>query len=485
MWHLLRIAMSFLLVTCVFSSCEKDEDLIPKNQLEETDIYAETYHREVMDTYMMLLHLMNTVVQEAARKPQLYFLSDALGDTRMDCPESSVVGVNYPKIMTLNFDNCDNAGITYDGTVEIVFTAPLGSSSNTVDDEIIITLPNDVSVNGYEISLGRTNSITLDQDNGFKYNFMVNGGITSMKNGVTTQLPDMTMGSFGTSFDPATDDVNNPVSFLDNPFTVGLKATNVSCVNRNGDILASFCTSTPSGTPLNLEPYLCSCPTSGILNIADGSCEEEAATSSYDFGFTSRGSDPDCNNDVREITLIEFISYEGEVAPVEGIAVDLNSMDIGVMESNNTGGTPVGHSLQLSGTGVDGQPFNGFTWMEPSPASCGSLNAGQAIPRSFSADQPWINEIHYDNIGNDVGEFIEIAGPAGLSLDGYFIELYDGATGEVYENIELDGMITDEGAGYGAVCVPLDDNFLNNDNVGLALYRQNSVDVAFCDGIVL
>ena len=41
--------------------------------------------------------------------------------------------------------------------------------------------------------------------------------------------------------------------------------------------------------------------------------------------------------------------------------------------------------------------------------------------------EPWINEFHYDNDGTDVGEFIEIAGPAGLNLSAYTIYTYDGS----------------------------------------------------------
>lgn len=42
-------------------------------------------------------------------------------------------------------------------------------------------------------------------------------------------------------------------------------------------------------------------------------------------------------------------------------------------------------------------------------------------------DIVFINEIHYDNIGSDVGEFVEVAGPAGTSLTGWSIVLYNGA----------------------------------------------------------
>ena len=45
----------------------------------------------------------------------------------------------------------------------------------------------------------------------------------------------------------------------------------------------------------------------------------------------------------------------------------------------------------------------------------------------------FINEIHYDNSGTDVNEFIEIAGPAGTNLAEYSIVLYNGSGGAVYD----------------------------------------------------
>src|SRR5688572_25471932 len=37
-----------------------------------------------------------------------------------------------------------------------------------------------------------------------------------------------------------------------------------------------------------------------------------------------------------------------------------------------------------------------------------------------------ISEFHYDNTGTDAGEAIEISGPAGTSLSGYQVVLYNG-----------------------------------------------------------
>lgn len=62
----------------------------------------------------------------------------------------------------------------------------------------------------------------------------------------------------------------------------------------------------------------------------------------------------------------------------------------------------------------------------------------------------WINEFHYDNIGADTGEFIEVAGTAGVDLTGYTLFLTRGDTGNVYRTINLSGNIPDDGSGFGA-----------------------------------
>lgn len=64
----------------------------------------------------------------------------------------------------------------------------------------------------------------------------------------------------------------------------------------------------------------------------------------------------------------------------------------------------------------------------------------------------WINEFHYDNAGTDTGEFIEIAGPAGLDLSSYSIELYNGSSGDTYGlPINLSGVIPNLSNGIGTI----------------------------------
>ena len=63
----------------------------------------------------------------------------------------------------------------------------------------------------------------------------------------------------------------------------------------------------------------------------------------------------------------------------------------------------------------------------------------------------FISEFHYDNTGADIGEFVEVTGPADTDLTGWSIVLYNGNGGAQYSTINLAGMIDDEGSGIGAV----------------------------------
>lgn len=63
----------------------------------------------------------------------------------------------------------------------------------------------------------------------------------------------------------------------------------------------------------------------------------------------------------------------------------------------------------------------------------------------------WINELHYDNVGTDVNEFVEVAGPAGDRLNGWMLIAYDGATGAAYARIRLGGEFPNQQNGIGTL----------------------------------
>lgn len=68
----------------------------------------------------------------------------------------------------------------------------------------------------------------------------------------------------------------------------------------------------------------------------------------------------------------------------------------------------------------------------------------------------FISEIHYDDIGTDTLEGVEISGPAGTNLACYSIELYNGSSNALYATTPLSGSIDNEaGTGYGAVWIPI------------------------------
>ncbi|WP_170109055.1 ExeM/NucH family extracellular endonuclease [Neorhizobium huautlense] len=53
---------------------------------------------------------------------------------------------------------------------------------------------------------------------------------------------------------------------------------------------------------------------------------------------------------------------------------------------------------------------------------------------------PRINEIHYDNVGTDTGEFIEVRVAAGADVSGLLVELYNGNGGSTYGSTAVSGL---------------------------------------------
>jgi predicted extracellular nuclease len=96
--------------------------------------------------------------------------------------------------------------------------------------------------------------------------------------------------------------------------------------------------------------------------------------------------------------------------------------------------------------------------------------------RAQSDPAVFINEIHYDNTGTDTGEFVEIAGPAGTSLTGYSIVLYNGAGGGIYDTDALSGVIPDQQNGFGTVSLSYPSNGIQNGSPdGIALVKNGEI----------
>lgn len=71
--------------------------------------------------------------------------------------------------------------------------------------------------------------------------------------------------------------------------------------------------------------------------------------------------------------LIELISYEGTLVGTDGPALGKTSVDVGVEEGEST---PLGHSLQLAGTGYRAEHF---TWQNPLSNTQDAVNTNQTF----------------------------------------------------------------------------------------------------------
>ena len=99
---------------------------------------------------------------------------------------------------------------------------------------------------------------------------------------------------------------------------------------------------------------------------------------------------------------------------------------------------------------------------------------------SVGASSAWINEFHYDNASGDVGEFVEVAGTAGLDLTGWSLVFYNGSNGTAYRTESLSGTIANQSNGFGFVVVNLPTNGIQNGQPdGIALVDDNGNVVEF------
>ncbi|MEL7359054.1 MAG: ExeM/NucH family extracellular endonuclease [Cyanobacteria bacterium J06560_6] len=170
--------------------------------------------------------------------------------------------------------------------------------------------------------------------------------------------------------------------------------------------------------------------------------------------------------------VVEFLSYEGSFTAVGGPADGQTSLDIGVSE---VGSTPVGESLQRTGTGAGAADF---AFVAPAANTSGSVNTGQTFTGETTPDNVFISEIHYDNEGADTGEFIEVTGDAGVDLTGYSLVLYNGNGRAPYETVSLNGTFTDELNGLGAIAFSIP-GIQNGSPDGVALVAPDNSVLAF------
>lgn len=90
----------------------------------------------------------------------------------------------------------------------------------------------------------------------------------------------------------------------------------------------------------------------------------------------------------------------------------------------------------------------------------------------------FINEFHYDNDGTDTNEKVEVVAPAGTSLTGWTVALYNGSGGARYATLNLSGTIADQCGGHGTAVVTAT-GMQNGAPDGLALVNASGAVVQF------
>lgn len=168
--------------------------------------------------------------------------------------------------------------------------------------------------------------------------------------------------------------------------------------------------------------------------------------------------------------VVELLSYEGQLTASIGPAAGMTSVDVGVTQGSST---PVGASLQRMGDG---------TWRSLDANTFGACNdgGGTTEPPPVELPEVRLTELHYDNVGTDVGEALEIEGPAGTDLTGWQVVLYNGSTGAAYATRALAGTLPNTCSGRGVTVLRFEqDGIQNGGSDGIALVGATGAVVEF------
>lgn len=116
-------------------------------------------------------------------------------------------------------------------------------------------------------------------------------------------------------------------------------------------------------------------------------------------------------------------------------------------------------------------------WSVGALALAGALAVGPMVADAAPDSTVFVNEVHYDNAGTDVDEFIEVAAPAGTDLTGWSLVLYNGSGGAPYDTQDLSGTVADQQGGYGTVTVDYPSNGIQNGAPdGIALVHNGALE---------
>jgi DNA/RNA endonuclease G (NUC1) len=159
-----------------------------------------------------------------------------------------------------------------------------------------------------------------------------------------------------------------------------------------------------------------------------------------------------------------------------GTALDINSQPINGTAFTWTSSNALVASV--SATGVATALGEGDTTIVATATNgvAGSATLHVSTPTTLPPSDFHINEIHYDNLGTDVGEAIEIEGPAGADVTGFSIVLFNGdpASGAAYNTQLLNGLLPTSCGNRNLWTVPYPSNGIQNGSPdGIALVNSS------------
>ena len=173
--------------------------------------------------------------------------------------------------------------------------------------------------------------------------------------------------------------------------------------------------------------------------------------------------------DIGDTLSLSATALDAGGQPVAGASLSWTSSAPDVASVSSTG---VVTGLAAGDTTISAAAANGVTG-----TSAVHVNAG-GIPPSTSPVR--INEIHYDNLGTDSNEAIEVEGPAGTDLSGYTLVLYNGTSGLAYNTQPLSGALPASCGARGVAFVSYpQDGLQNGPSDGIALIDNTGALVEF------
>ena len=240
----------------------------------------------------------------------------------------------------------------------------------------------------------------------------------------------------------------------------------------------------------------------GVFTATNGPAKDSVST---DIGVAQNGSD------AVGISLQRSGNGSWSLAPSTFGACNGNEMPVPVAVVASVTVTPTDVSIVKNATAqftaaafdAQGGPISGvaFVWSSTGPASVNenglatgteagdasivatapngvsglaTLHVGEPPPPPSSGPVR-ISEIHYDNAGTDQGEAIEVEAPAGTSLSGWSLVLYNGNGGVVYGTLPLSGTVASSCPGERGVFSVAATGLQNGSPDGIALVNGNTL----------